>query len=434
MKDNWKDYSVKDICKVKGGKRLPAGKTFADGWTPYPYLRVTDMVNSTIDTSRLVYVTKEIERHITNYKISKDDIYVTIAGTLGNFGTIPSELDNAQLTENAAKITGIDYDIHDKNFLKFYFNSNEVQHQIRREFGIGGGVPKLALHRIEKIRLYLPNKKIQRKIAHILSTCDAVIEKTEAAIGKYQAIKQGMMHDLFTRGIDLSTGKLRPKQEDAPELYKPARLSGGESELSWIPKEWEVAELINLTKLVTDGSHFSPVPQEKGLPIGNVKDMLNSTFNYDGCTKILPEVFDLLVRQNCSPKQGDVLLSKDGTIGKVIHFEDDKQIVLLSSIAIIRVNELIYSKYLAWTLKSEYFDKALFGLLSGSALKRITLRDIQKITVPFSKSVKEQQVISKRLNTIESKLESEQSTLSKYRQIKAGLMQDLLSGKVEVVV
>ena len=427
MKDNWQEYSIKDICNVKGGKRLPAGKSFAEGWTPFPYLRVSDMVNATIDTSNLVFVSNEIEKHITNYKISKSDIYVTIAGTLGNFGTIPDELNNAQLTENAAKLTGIDYERHEKDFLKYYFNSNEVQHQIRREFGIGGGVPKLALHRIEKLKLLLPNKRIQCKIAQILTTCDAVIEKTEAAIAKYQAIKQGTMHDLFTRGIDLKTGKLRPKYGDAPQLYK-------KSVLGWIPKEWEENILYELTKLITDGSHFSPVPQESGLPIGNVKDMTPSGFNYESCTKILPDVFSLLAKQNCAPQKGDVLLSKDGTIGRVIHFNDDMKIVLLSSIAILRVNELLFSGYLAWVLQSEYFDKELYKLLSGSALKRITLKDIQKIRISFPKSKDEQELIEKKLNTIDNKIQSEQSTLSKYRQIKAGLMQDLLSGKVEVEV
>ena len=68
-------------------------------------------------------------------------------------------------------------------------------------------------------KTFIPSFPEQRKIARILSTVDAVIEKTEAAIAKYKAIKAGMMRDLFTRGIDLATGKLRPSYEEAPELY-----------------------------------------------------------------------------------------------------------------------------------------------------------------------------------------------------------------------
>ena len=99
----WKEKIIGEICRIKGGKRLPAGKEFAEGVTPFPYLRVTDMINGTIDSKSLVYVKPEIESSIRNYKISKDDLYVTIAGTLGLFGSIPINLHNAQLfftTEN----------------------------------------------------------------------------------------------------------------------------------------------------------------------------------------------------------------------------------------------------------------------------------------------------------------------------------------------
>lgn len=283
----------------------------------------------------------------------------------------------------------------------------------------------LTISSIENICLSIPSLSRQRKIAKILSTCDSVIGKTEAAITKYQSIKQGMMHDLFTRGIGLNTGRIRAKYQDAPELYV-------ESELGVIPKGWRADELKNLTSLITDGSHFSPKPQDKGLPIGNVKDMNPNGFNYESCTKILPEVFELLVKQNCSPKEFDVLLSKDGTIGRVIHFTDSKPIVLLSSIAILRVNEQISSRFLAQALQSEYFGKELYKLLSGSALKRITLKDIQKIRIPYSSSIEEQELIASKLEAINRQLQNEQAALAKYKQAKAGLMHDLLTGKVEV--
>lgn len=75
------------------------------------------------------------------------------------------------------------------------------------------------------------NKSVQCKIAQILSTIDQAIEKTESLIHKYQQIKAGLMHDLFTRGLT-ADGKLRPHREQAPELYQ-------ETPIGWIPKEWE---------------------------------------------------------------------------------------------------------------------------------------------------------------------------------------------------
>jgi type I restriction enzyme S subunit len=100
------------------------------------------------------------------------------------------------------------------------------------------GVPSISRDFLYRVRFEKPSLHAQRKISHILSTADAVIEKTQAAIAKYKAIKQGMLHDLFTRGIDITTGKLRPRYEDAPELYK-------ESSLGFIPgngkwKDWKI--------------------------------------------------------------------------------------------------------------------------------------------------------------------------------------------------
>jgi len=84
----------------------------------------------------------------------------------------------------------------------------------------------------------LPSNE-QRKIADILSTIDDAIDSTQALIYKYELIKEGMMYDLFTRGIDPATGSLRPHSSLAPELYQ-------ESELGLIPNEWEVKSLENL--------------------------------------------------------------------------------------------------------------------------------------------------------------------------------------------
>jgi type I restriction enzyme S subunit len=97
------------------------------------------------------------------------------------------------------------------------------------------GVPSISRDYLKKQKIAYQEFDVQRKIGDIISAVDNVIEKTEAAIDKYQAIKAGMMQDLFTRGIDTMTGMLRPTIEEAPELYK-------ESELGWIPKEWVVTE------------------------------------------------------------------------------------------------------------------------------------------------------------------------------------------------
>jgi type I restriction enzyme, S subunit len=329
----------------------------------------------------------------------------------------------------------------DIDFIYHSLFSEKIERQIQT-LVVGSNYPAINSSDVRKLIFNVPDYPTQRRIARILSTTDAVIEKTQAAIAKYKAIKQGMLHDLFTRGIiteptsykdktgkvvELRRNQLRPKYEDAPELYK-------ESNLGWIPKEWEVDEFQFVCDFITDGSHFSPTPMEDGEIIANVKDMGENGIDYESCTRISKEEFDLLKKQNCSPLFGDVLLSKDGTIGRVVLFNEKREIMLLSSIAILRPSKNINSEYLYCFLKSEYFYKQLLIKTSGSALKRIVLRDINTLLLAFPIDKIEQEMISKRIIQIESKLKSEQNYLHKLQQIKAGLMADLLSGRKGVKI
>lgn len=401
--NSWEEKTVGEICNVKGGKRLPAGKDFAEGVTPFPYLRVTDMTNGSIDQTSLVYVTPEIEPFIRNYKISKDDIYVTIAGTLGLFGTIPDNLDNAQLTENAAKLCEIDFREFNKLFLKYYFNSKITQVQIWREIGVGGGVPKLALFRIEKLKVKYPEKNIQDCIAKILSTTDAVIEKTQSAIAKYKSIKQGMVHDLFTRGIDMSTGKLRPRYEDAPDLYK-------ESKLGWIPSEWEVEDLKTICSMKSGEGITSERIFEMGdFPVygGNGQRGFTNSFTHNG-------EFTLIGRQ------GALCGNITRVSGKFYASEHAVVVTVANEIEVDWLSQKLD------TMNLNQFSEA-------SAQPGLSVNKILKLIVsspPFN----EQKIIALRLVSIDNKLQVEQTYLYKMQHLKQGLMNDLLSGRKEVKV
>ncbi len=429
MRDSWEVKSVLDLCNVKGGKRLPAGEEFDLGKTPFPYLRVTNMVNGSIDDSDLKYVKVEIEPLIRNYKISKKDLYVTIAGTLGKFGSIPSHLDNAQLTENAAKLCDINFEIIDKKYFKYYLNSRLMDKQIFREIGVGGGVPKLAIHRIQSLKVNLPKLlSEQKKIAQILSTCDTVLEQTEAAIAKYQAIKQGMLHDLFTRGIDLSTGQLREPYKDAPDLYK-------ETELGFVPKEWEVRVVKNLlksNKLITYGI------VQPGDYISDGVYMIRSqdyTKGWNGIETIM-QVHSNIDKpyERSRVYTGDILITVVGAnVGRMAIVPDFLNKANISrSVARISIDsEIIDSKYCYYYLKSQ-ITQILYANQVGGAQPVINLKSLELFELASPKEKREQIEISKRVQSINDKIYAEQQTLAKYTQLKAGLMQDLLSGVVGV--
>ena len=192
----WEVVHVSDIGKVKGGKRMPKGRAFSDRQTKHPYIRVTDFSNGTVSLLDLKYVHPEDREKIKRYIISKDDLYVSIAGSIGLVGTIPAILDGAQLTENAAKVV-LDR-ATEKNFLKYLLQSDLCQNQFLQEIGTGGGVPKLALFRIEKTIIPLPLLSEQQQIAAILTSVDGNIESKQQKLAHTKSLKKSLMQDLLT--------------------------------------------------------------------------------------------------------------------------------------------------------------------------------------------------------------------------------------------
>lgn len=198
-----------------------------------------------------------------------------------------------------------------------------------------------------------------------------------------------------------------------------------------IPDGWTHEFLDAIAIKITDGAHFSPIPQEHGELIANVKDMGNDHIDFGSCTKITKKAFEELKKQNCSPDKGDILLSKDGTIGKVILYDDDREIVVLSSIAIIRLKESANPDYVKHSLRSFIFDKQLYALQSGSALKRIVLADIRKLWIPLP-SPPTQDKIAKILTTIDGLIEKTQELIDKHSAIKQGMTADLFTRGIDL--
>ena len=424
---DWNACTLGEIADIKGGKRLPAGADFAGFKTAYPYLRVVDMVDGTINKSNLEYVTDEIQKSIKNYTISKYDLYITIAGTIGLCGLIPNQLDGAQLTENAAKITNISPSINIK-FLCYYLNSEEFQLQVIKEKGTGGGVPKLALFRIAKLYIQFPKEKVQRKIAKILTTVDNLIEKTQTLIDKYQSIKQGMMHDLFTRGVD-QNGKLRPTYEEAPHLYK-------ESELGWIPKEWEIRRLGNFTcvkggKRLPAGSDFANEKTE--YPYLRVTDMVNGTIKDGDIKHVSAEIQKSISRYTIS--SDDLYVTIAGTIGLfgTIPLKYDGAQLTENAAKITSIDPNKYDLlYLSALLNSKIISSQVLKEIGlGAGVPKLALFRIEKLLLPIP-TLNEQKRNRLRLQKIINTIEIEGKKLEKLKSLKNGLMQDLLTGKVRV--
>ena len=192
--ENWDEVRVGDIAKVKGGKRLPSGFVLVDTPTPHPYVRVKDMYPGGVNQSEIKYVPEQAFPAIQNYRIYSEDVFISVAGSLGIVGVVPLQLSGANLTENADYITDLKCD---RDYLKYYLMSEPIQKVIQL-IQTTGAQPKLALGKIAKFVISIPQDiNEQRAIAEVLSDVDGLLNSLEVLIAKKQAIKQAVMQQLL---------------------------------------------------------------------------------------------------------------------------------------------------------------------------------------------------------------------------------------------
>ena len=270
----------------------------------------------------------------------------------------------------------------------------------------------------------------QQKIAAILTTIDTAIEQTEALIEKYQHIKAGLMHDLFTRGV-LLTGQLRPPREQAPELYQ-------ETAIGWIPREWRLSKAGDLCSLITKGT--TPASSEMWESSEGIRFLRVDNLTFDGRFDFTASSYRIsdvthttaLSRSRCVA--GDVLMNIVGPpLGKVsLVTPDVGEVNINQAIAVFRPAASLSSIYLLrWLLSTGAKRWLLQRAKQTSGQLNLTLAMCQELEIPLP-NIEEQGLMEMRLQVAEGLAQSEMTRLTKLQAQKLGLMQDLLTGKVAV--
>lgn len=172
--ESWCWCRLGTITTVLGGKRIPAGRKLSLEKTDHIYIRVSDMKDSGVSMDNLQYVPDDIYPSISRYIINKEDIYITVAGTIGKVGKIPPELDGANLTENADRLV---FSIINQDWLIMCLQSSVVQSQIA-DATTKVGQPKLAIAKIQNLFIPLPpvdeQSRIVAKIEEIMPVINSI--------------------------------------------------------------------------------------------------------------------------------------------------------------------------------------------------------------------------------------------------------------------
>jgi type I restriction enzyme S subunit len=396
-------------CFVKGGGYQPTGIKFYDGFsTKADQLAAGDILFSITDLTRAGDIVGSPLR-------------------VPDFGGVKpplASMDCMRVEPVAEKC--------DKGFLYHRLMLSDVRRQMVA-YSAGSTVLHLDTKKVPSIAVRIPvDIGIQSKIASILDGIDATIEKTEALIAKYQQIKAGLMHDLFTRGA-LPNGQLRPPRSEAPEMYK-------ETAIGWIPQEWEVSGLSGKGRAgvgwIRTGPFGSALKGEHwrthGCPVITIGALGEGEFTHEELLFVGEK--DAARLRDFQMKAGDVVFSRVADVGRsAVIREDQVGWIMSSNLMRIAIDEN--------QARSDFLQMALAGDARVKAQIRAHVnsggRDVANSKV-LSKlrfvwpDLAEQDRIIALSNQASQYLNMERRKSEKLKRQKVGMMQDLLTGKVPV--
>lgn len=266
-------------------------------------------------------------------------------------------------------------------------------------------------------------------IADVLDNLDTKIIQTELLIKKMQLVKEGLLNDLLTRGIGVD-GQLRPSFQQAPHLYK-------KSPLGWIPKEWHTGELDNALNNIEAGK--SPSCPDIPAHTGEWGVLKVSAVHPDGFraheNKLVEQTE--LQDQRYEVKSGDLLITRANTpelVGLPCLVHTDRERLMLSDKTLrLHVKEGYEKAFIFISLTQPYVRSQIQIAATGTSMsmKNISQNSLKRLNMKFPPHA-EQVLIAERILDAGRRISEENALLKKMEQQKAGLMDDLLTGKVRV--
>lgn len=174
LPEGWEVVKLGDYVDIKGGKRLPEGKSLCCEVTEHPYIRIRDITTAKYVSLRdsFEYIDNDTFNIIRRFTVNTNDILISIVGTIGAVACVAKSLNGANLTENCVKLVNLRY--FTNSYLYHFLNSEAGKGSIQAGI-VGATQPKLPLYNIKRIKLLKPNEGIISAFTKALEPIDQEI-------------------------------------------------------------------------------------------------------------------------------------------------------------------------------------------------------------------------------------------------------------------
>jgi type I restriction enzyme, S subunit len=413
--EEWEIISLNSIADVRDGTH-ESPKYVSNGVL---FITSKNISKAQIDFSSAPFISEKDAIEINKRsKVDLGDILMSMIGTIGNSTLITKEpnfcIKNVALIKPSELIGN--------RFLAHLIASDLFQRVLIDS--MDGGIQKfISLGSLRNLSIPLPPLPEQKAIAEVLSDTDALIESLEALIAKKRAVKQGSMQELLT-------GRRRLPGFAGSGRYR-------QTEVGVVPEEWEVVSIANSVNHFID--YRGRTPKKLGMEWGNGDILALSANNVQmGKINLDKEAYfasELLYKkwmQQGDCEKGDILLTMEAPLGSVAQIPNDKKYILSQRVLLLKPTVNFDKNFYAYLLSGSYFQQKLSEDSTGSTAKGIQRKKLEKIPIPLP-PLSEQKAIAEVLSDMDTEIEALEQKRDKYKKIKQGMMDQLLTGKVRLL-
>lgn len=391
---DWTPMQLRDIGYIQMCRRIFQSQTKAYGAIPFYKI-------STFGGKADAYISQELyEKYKLLYPYpEKGDVLISAAGTIGK--TVIFDGKDSYFQDSNIVWLKVDKEVIDRKFLWWFYRS------FPWDALEGTTIQRLYNSIILETKIHLPDKPEQEEIARTLSQFDTYIDDLAELIEKKKGIREGALEDLIT---------------------KKTRLDGYADD--WAPVTFNQV-IIPKARIGWQGLKKHEYLRSGCSYLIGGTDFSNGTVSLDNISYVTKERYDM--DTNIQVSANDVLVTKDGTIGKVaIVPELNKPATLNSGVFVFRTNSRLVPAFLFRVLQSSVFREFIDTLSAGSTIKHLYQKDLKKFEFEIPVDTKEQEAIAAVLTAMDEEIRDLETDRDKIIQIREGTMDDLLTGRVRL--
>lgn len=417
MPSDWKLLDCGNIISFVGGNAFKSKDSTTNG---VRWLKIANVGVEKAKWSEESFLPENYISEFEKYLLSSGDIVMALTRPIiGNRLKICKLRESdvpALLNQRVSKLEVINLKIH----LDYYFHFMQTPYfvySMNVEMA-GTDPPNISIKSLNRIKVPVPPLPEQKKIAKILSTVDEHIDEVDKMIEDLKELKKGLMQKLLTEGIGHTEFK------DSP--------------VGRIPVEWEVEKLYNCIDEVLDYRGRTPKKLnmswcEGGIPALSANNVKMGKVDFELPTYYGSEALYKKWMTGTKLKKGDVLMTMEAPLGNVAQVPDDGKYILSQRVIAFKTKKVILDDFLRYILMSDWFQKMLELNSTGTTAKGINQKNLSKLVIAYP-TVEEQLIIVNVLKSVDIQITQYENSLSEYKELKKGLMQQLLTGKTRVKV